>query len=181
MRRLSASIGGRTSRGEAPAPFTAAPTPFTGIARGNPRASWQTSLLEVPDFRGLGPQSRQGGGLAVGYKMDLHSDEFLTMLMRRQFLLSSSIASVFVAIILAVPLANRFLPELMNTPVLGFTFTWLFLGFLIFPILIGLAFLFVRRSNAFEDEAIGMVDPATLPKHDDAPSDAVAAPAGLGH
>jgi uncharacterized membrane protein (DUF485 family) len=117
----------------------------------------------------------------VGYKMDLHSDEFLKMLMRRQFVLSSSIASVFVVIILAVPLANRFLPELMNTPVMGFTFTWLFLGFLIFPILIGLAFLFVRRSNAFEDEAIGMVDPATLPKHDDDPSDAVAAPAGLGH
>jgi uncharacterized membrane protein (DUF485 family) len=113
--------------------------------------------------------------------MDLHSDEFLRMLMRRQFMLSAGIASVFISIIAAVPLMNRFLPEVMNTPVMGFTFTWLFLGFLIFPLLIGLAFLFVRRSNAFEDEAIGMVDPATLPKHDDGPSDAAAAPAGLGH
>jgi uncharacterized membrane protein (DUF485 family) len=113
--------------------------------------------------------------------MDLHSDEFLRMLMRRQFMLSASIASVFIITIAAVPLLNRFLPDVMNTPVLGFTFTWLFLGFLIFPILIGLAFLFVRRSNAFEDEAIGMVDPATMPKHDDEPHADAAVPAGLGH
>jgi uncharacterized membrane protein (DUF485 family) len=112
--------------------------------------------------------------------MDLHSDEFLRMLMRRQFSLSAGIASVFIVIIAAVPLMNRFLPDFMNAEFMGFTFTWLFLGFLIFPILIGLAFLFVRRSNAFEDEAIGMVDPATMPKHDDAETPA-GAPAGLGH
>jgi len=115
----------------------------------------------------------------LGYKMDLHSDEFLRMLMRRQFSLSAGIASVFILIIAAVPLMNRFLPDVMNAEFMGFTFTWLFLGFLIFPILIGLAFLFVRRSNAFEDEAIGMVDPATMPKHDDDVS--TAAPAGLRH
>ena len=114
----------------------------------------------------------------MGYKMDLHGEEFLRVLMRRQFGLSASIASVFILIILGVPLANRFLPDVMNAPFLGFTFSWFFLGFAIFPILIGLAFLFVRRSNAFEDEAIGMVDPATLPHHDD---DATGHFAGPGH
>ncbi|MDO8963780.1 MAG: DUF485 domain-containing protein [Coriobacteriia bacterium] len=116
----------------------------------------------------------------MGTKMDLHSEEFLAVLMKRQLGLSGGIASVFVVIIAAVPLLNRYLPEVMNTPFMGFTVSWFFLGFGIFPILIGLAYLFVRRSNAFEDEAIGMVDPATMPKHsDDEP--AAGAPAGLGH
>jgi len=111
--------------------------------------------------------------------MDLHSEEFLSMLMRRQFGLSAGIASVFIAIIAVVPILNRFLPDVMNARFMGFTFTWFFLGFAIFPILIGLAFLFVRRSNDFEDEAIGRVDPASLPKHtDELPT---GAPAGLGH
>jgi hypothetical protein len=123
----------------------------------------------------------EGGGWGLGYKMDLHSDDFLRMLMRRQFKLSAGIASVFILIIAAVPLMNRFLPDVMNAGFMGFTFTWLFLGFLIFPILIGLAFVFVRKSNAFEDEAIGMVDPATLPKHDDDPFADAGVPAGLGH
>lgn len=117
----------------------------------------------------------------LGQKMDLHGEEFLSMLMRRQLALSAGIASVFVAIIAAVPVLNRFLPDVMNAQFMGFTFTWFFLGFAIFPILIGLAFLFVRRSNDFEDEAIGMVDPATLPKHGEPDVHEAAVPAGLGH
>ncbi len=96
-------------------------------------------------------------------KMDLHSEEFLGTIMRRQLRLSIGIASVFVLIIVIVPLLNKFLPEVMNAPFLGFTLSWFLLGFGIFPILIALAILFVRRSNAFEDEAIGMVDASTLP------------------
>jgi uncharacterized membrane protein (DUF485 family) len=98
-------------------------------------------------------------------KMDLHSQEFLGMLMRRQFALSLSIASVFIVIILGVPLLNLFAPAIMNTPVLGFTVSWLLLGFGIFPILIGLAWLFVRRSNAFEDEAVSLCEPSSVPEH----------------
>lgn len=96
-------------------------------------------------------------------KMDLHSEEFLRAIMRRQLRLSTGIASVFVLIIIAVPLLNKFAPEAMNTPFMGFTLTWFLLGFGIFPVLIALAVLFVRRSNAFEDEAVGMVDASTLP------------------
>jgi uncharacterized membrane protein (DUF485 family) len=112
-------------------------------------------------------------------KMDLHSDEYLKTVMGRQLRLSMSIASVFVAIIVVVPLLNKFIPDTMNAPFMGFTVSWFVLGFGIFPILILLAWLFVQRSNAFEDEAVSMVDPATLPKHDD--SDDEPAAAGLGH
>jgi len=96
-------------------------------------------------------------------KMDLHSEEFLRTIMRRQLRLSIGIASVFVLIIVAVPLLNKFAPDAMNTPFMGFTVSWFILGFAIFPILIALAWTFVRRSNAFEDEAVGMVDASTLP------------------
>jgi len=115
----------------------------------------------------------------VARKMDLMSREFVTTLMRRQFVLSASIAAVFVSIIAIVPLLNRYLPDVMNAEFLGMTVSWFFLGFAIFPILITLAWVFVQRSNAFEDEALGMVDPSTLPKHDDGPAATV--PAGLGH
>lgn len=114
----------------------------------------------------------------MGTKMDLMSREFVTTLMRRQFVLSSSIAAVFISIIAVVPLLNRYLPDVMNAEFLGMTVSWFFLGFAIFPILITLAWVFVQRSNAFEDEAIGMVDPATLPKHDEP---AAPVSAGLGH
>lgn len=106
--------------------------------------------------------------VAVTRKMDLHSEEFLHVLMRRQFVLSTSVASVFIAIIAGVPLLNLYLPEVMNAPMLGFTFSWLILGFGIFPVLIALAIVFVRQSNAFEDEAIGMVA-GTSPAHTPAP------------
>jgi uncharacterized membrane protein (DUF485 family) len=112
-------------------------------------------------------------------KMGLHSEEFLRMLMRRQFLLSASIASVFIGIIVIVPILNTFAKDIMTAPFFGFTVTWFLLGFAIFPILIVLAWLFVRQSNNFEDEAIGMVDASTLPVHDDSASADV--PAGLGH
>ncbi|TLM99391.1 MAG: DUF485 domain-containing protein [Actinobacteria bacterium] len=112
-------------------------------------------------------------------KMDLHSEEYLKAVMGRQLRLSLSIASVFVAIIIAVPLLNKFMPEAMNTPFMGFTVTWFILGFGIFPVLIVLAMLFVRSSNRFEDEAVAMVDPSTLPAQDTV--DDVAAEPALGH
>ena len=113
--------------------------------------------------------------------MDLHSDEYLKTVMGRQLRLSMSIASVFIAIIVVVPLLNKFVPEVMNAPFMGFTVTWFLLGFGIFPVLIVLAWMFVQRSNAFEDEAVAMVDPATLPKHDDDTADEPAAAPALGH
>ena len=46
----------------------------------------------------------------------------------------------------------------------------------IFPVLIFLAWLFVRRSNAFEDEAVAMVDESTLPARDESDEEPAVAP-----
>jgi len=112
-------------------------------------------------------------------KMALHSEEYLKTVMGRQLRLSVSVASVFVAIIIVVPLLNKFMPDQMNAPFMGFTVSWFVLGFAIFPLLIVLAMLFVRSSNQFEDEAVAMVDESTLPVHDD--SDETAHEPALGH
>jgi hypothetical protein len=72
------------------------------------------------------------------------------VLMRRQAALSLRVAAVFVVLVLGVPLANYLSPELANSPVLGFTASWLFLGVLIYPITVVLSFYFVAASNRIE-------------------------------
>jgi uncharacterized membrane protein (DUF485 family) len=76
------------------------------------------------------------------------------VLMRRQGGLSLRVAAVFVVLLVAIPLVNRYLPALAATPIFGFTATWLFLGFLIYPIAIGLSFYFVGASNQIEASCV---------------------------
>lgn len=84
-------------------------------------------------------------------KVDIHSEEFLRELMRRQLRLSIACAATFVVVLLGLPLANYFLPELMATRVAGFTLTWLILGVLFFPFVWAIAWVFIKRSIALED------------------------------
>jgi uncharacterized membrane protein (DUF485 family) len=84
--------------------------------------------------------------------MDIHSEEFLKSLMRRQLRLSLSIGSVFGLLLLAMPLANYFAPEFMATRICGFTLTWLILGVLFFPLVWILSWVFIRRNSELENE-----------------------------
>jgi uncharacterized membrane protein (DUF485 family) len=85
-------------------------------------------------------------------EMDIHSDEFLHRLMRRQLRLSVACAATFVIVLLGLPLANYFAPELMSRRIAGFTLTWLILGVLFFPFVWAIAWIFIKRSIALEDE-----------------------------
>src|SRR3954447_15818297 len=76
------------------------------------------------------------------------------VLMRRQAALSLRVASVFVVLVVGVPLANHFNPELANAPALGFTVSWLFLGVLIYPVTVALSFYFVAASNRIEADCV---------------------------
>jgi uncharacterized membrane protein (DUF485 family) len=53
-----------------------------------------------------------------------------------------------------LPLANYFLPEFMERRVLGFTLTWLILGISFFPAVWLIAFVFIRRSLALEEDEL---------------------------
>jgi len=72
--------------------------------------------------------------------------------MRRQAALSLRVAALFIVMVLGLPLVNYYLPKLANTPLLGFTATWLFLGVLFYPITWLLSAYFVRQSDRIEDE-----------------------------
>lgn len=90
-------------------------------------------------------------------KPDIHSEEFLHSLMRKQLKLSITCALSFLIVVLGLPLANYFAPELMATRIFGFTFTWFLLGIGFFPAVWCIAFYFIKRSIALENEEVAEV------------------------
>lgn len=87
----------------------------------------------------------------------MHSEEFLHALMRKQLKLSIACALAFMLVLLGLPLANYFAPELMARRVFGFTLTWFFLGIGFFPAVWCISFYFIRRSMALEAEEVAEV------------------------
>lgn len=87
-------------------------------------------------------------------KFDIHSEAFLHSLMRKQLKLSITCALAFLVGLLGLPLANYFAPELMAKRVMGFTLTWFLLGIGFFPAVWCIAFYFIRRSIALEEEEV---------------------------
>jgi uncharacterized membrane protein (DUF485 family) len=90
-------------------------------------------------------------------KTDMHSEEFLRELMRKQLKLSITCALAFLMVLLGLPLANYFLPELMATRIFGFTLTWFILGIGFFPAVWCISFYFINRSIKLEDEEVAEV------------------------
>ena len=87
----------------------------------------------------------------------VHSEEFLRLLMRRQLKLSVACAATFLVVLLGVPLANYFAPDLMATRVFGFTLGWFILGVLFFPFVWVISWFFIRRSIALEADEVKSV------------------------
>jgi len=71
--------------------------------------------------------------------------------MRKQLRLSVSCAGSFLLLLLGLPLANYFWPELMATRIFGFTLTWFVLGIGFVPVVWFIAWFFVKRSIALEE------------------------------
>jgi uncharacterized membrane protein (DUF485 family) len=87
----------------------------------------------------------------------IHSQEFLSFLMKRQLTLSITCAALFLVALLGLPLANYVWPEVMATRVGGFTLSWLILGVLFFPYVWLISFVFIKRSMALEEEEVRRV------------------------
>src|SRR5881394_3681547 len=92
------------------------------------------------------------------HRVDIHSESFLHSLMRKQLRLSILSAGSFLVVLLGLPLANYFLPELMATRIFGFTLTWLILGIGFFPAVWLIAWLFIKRSIALEEAEVAEVE-----------------------
>jgi uncharacterized membrane protein (DUF485 family) len=87
-------------------------------------------------------------------QVDIHSEAFLHRLMKGQLRLSNRCAAAFLIALLGLPLANYFFPEVMATRIFGFTLSWFILGVLFFPLVWAIAWFFIRRSIALEEEEI---------------------------
>lgn len=103
-------------------------------------------LLHTNDFMNTPPEP-----------IDIHSEAFLHSLMRRQLRLSVACAGTFLVALLGLPLLNYFFPEAMAVRVFGFTLTWFLLGVLFFPFVWAIAWVFIRRSIALEDQEVAEV------------------------
>ena len=97
-------------------------------------------------------------------KLDMHSEEFLHSLMRKQLKLSIACALAFLVVLLGLPLANYFWPELMATRILGFTLTWFLLGIGFFPAVWCISYYFIRRSMALEQSEVEEVAEVAKPE-----------------
>jgi uncharacterized membrane protein (DUF485 family) len=86
----------------------------------------------------------------------VHSEEFLSGLKRRQLGLSMGCAVAFLAVLLAMPALNYWLPDWMSRNVGGFTLSWLVLGVLFFPFVWVIAWVFIRRSIRLEESEVAM-------------------------
>jgi uncharacterized membrane protein (DUF485 family) len=87
-------------------------------------------------------------------KLDMHSEEFLHSLMRKQLKLSITCALAFLVVVLGLPLANYFFPELMATRILGFTLSWFLLGIGFFPAVWTISWFFIKRSIELEEQEV---------------------------
>jgi len=84
----------------------------------------------------------------------VHSEEFLAVLMRRQWRISAACAGAFLTVLLAIPALNYLFPEWMGQDVAGFTLSWLILGVLFFPFVWAIAWIFIRRSIRLEEDEV---------------------------
>ena len=73
-------------------------------------------------------------------------------MMRRQAALSIRVAAIFLLLMFGLPLVNWLLPQVANASVGGFTFTWLLLAVLFYPITWLLSGYFIRASDRIEAE-----------------------------
>jgi uncharacterized membrane protein (DUF485 family) len=96
--------------------------------------------------------ARSGRGESPG-----DPERLLRAIMRRQAGLSVRVASLFLLLVLGLPLVNQYLGPLAQARVAGFSATWLFLGVLFYPITWVLSAYFVRASEAVEQETAAWV------------------------
>jgi len=88
----------------------------------------------------------------------IHSEEFLSGLIRRQLRLSISCAAAFLILLVGLPLLNYLAPDFMAQRVGGFTLSWLVLGVLFFPYVWIIAKWFIVRSIALENAEVRIAE-----------------------
>jgi hypothetical protein len=108
--------------------------------------------------RVTGPRTGRPRRASVAAEIDAHTElgeVYMRSLIRSQLRLAAGIFLVLVATVGMLPVAFRAYPVLLSTHVVGIPLPWLILGFGVYPLLILLAWFYVRRAerneHAFND------------------------------
>jgi len=84
-------------------------------------------------------------------------DALLRGLIRAQLGLAVRLAAVVACVVVAIPLGGSMLPELATISLLGIRLNWVALA-LVFPLLYGVGWLFVRLAEQSERDFVRVVD-----------------------
>ena len=85
-------------------------------------------------------------------------DALVRGLMRAQLGLALRLAAVVVGLIGAIPLLNALFPELGSITLFGVRMNWLVLSALVYPLLYGIGWFYVRLAEQAERDFVGVVD-----------------------
>ncbi|OAN41503.1 hypothetical protein [Mycolicibacterium iranicum] len=85
-------------------------------------------------------------------------DALVRGLVRAQLGLALRLAAVVVALIGAIPLLNAAFPGLGAVTVFGLRLNWLVLAGLVYPLLYGIGWFYVRLAEQGERDFVGVVD-----------------------
>ncbi|MQA79591.1 MAG: hypothetical protein GEV10_14120 [Streptosporangiales bacterium] len=113
--------------------------------------------VTVTNPRTAAPRSR---GFVVAQEIDSQTrlgEVYVRSLVRTQLRLAMLVCTVVGVVLGALPLLFLFLPQINAVRVLGLPLPWLLLGFLVYPLLIGVAAYYVRHAERNERDFSDLV------------------------
>ncbi|HET9501362.1 MAG TPA: hypothetical protein VFO98_13995 [Marmoricola sp.] len=108
------------------------------------------------------PRTGRPRHTSVAAEIDRQSEigeVYMRSLMRAQFRLALAVVAVLAVTVGSLPLLFRGWPALRRVEILGIPLPWLLLGFLVYPLLIALAWFYVRRAERNERDFDDLVGP----------------------
>jgi hypothetical protein len=112
--------------------------------------------------RVTGPRAGRPRHTTVAAEIDRQSEIgelYMRSLMRAQFRLALLVVAILAVTVGALPLLFRRWPALRHVDLLGVPLPWLVLGFLVYPLLIALAWFYVRRAERNERDFDDLLGP----------------------
>jgi hypothetical protein len=114
--------------------------------------------VRVTNPRATGGRSRRRSVLS---EIDAQTDVgelYMRSLMRIQLRLALSVVAVLALTLGMLPVLFTQYPESKRITVIGIPLPWLLLGFVVYPCLVGLGWLYVRRAERNEEAFSDLVD-----------------------
>ncbi|QIK74640.1 DUF485 domain-containing protein [Nocardioides piscis] len=120
-------------------------------------------MNDVPRVRVTGPPRKRAATTRRSGRREIEADTelgrvFMQSLLREQRRLALGILTVLGLTVGALPLAFHLVPGLAQVRVGPVPLSWLLLGFLVYPWLLLLGWIYVRRSEANERDFASLVE-----------------------